>query len=164
MHARDRRRTHDTSVALCPARSYRRAAMRGDPSPTPPSTHARRSARLIVAAAIAASSAGAAWAVWILTQASDRTTRAGIATVGPGARGSQAARQPKRVAKNRAELGQLHFKKAATAKTTKAAKVTKDAPPPQVIVAVVDGGVDVSHPDFRGHLWVNQAEIPGNGV
>jgi subtilisin family serine protease len=32
-----------------------------------------------------------------------------------------------------------------------------------VVVAVVDGGVDVTHEDLQGNLWINQLEIPGNG-
>ena len=38
------------------------------------------------------------------------------------------------------------------------------APSPGVIVAVIDGGVDITHPAIDGHLWVNPGEIPGNGV
>ena len=34
----------------------------------------------------------------------------------------------------------------------------------QVIVAVIDGGVDVSHPDFDGSIWTNEKEIAGNGI
>jgi len=33
-----------------------------------------------------------------------------------------------------------------------------------VIVAVVDTGVDPTHPDLTHNLWVNAAEIPGNGI
>ena len=35
---------------------------------------------------------------------------------------------------------------------------------PAVTVAVVDGGVDMQHPEFRSQLWRNVGEIPGNGV
>ncbi|UII24061.1 Ig-like domain-containing protein [Fulvivirga ligni] len=33
-----------------------------------------------------------------------------------------------------------------------------------VIVAVTDGGIDVDHQDLEGNMWVNQDEIPGNGI
>jgi len=33
-----------------------------------------------------------------------------------------------------------------------------------VIVAVIDHGLDTAHPDLVGHVWTNQAEIPGNGI
>ncbi|MBF0387121.1 MAG: S8 family serine peptidase [Candidatus Omnitrophica bacterium] len=33
-----------------------------------------------------------------------------------------------------------------------------------VIVAVVDSGVDRHHPDLNGAMWVNSAEIPGNRI
>ena len=32
-----------------------------------------------------------------------------------------------------------------------------------VVVAVIDGGVDVDHEDLRDVIWVNEGEIPGNG-
>lgn len=35
---------------------------------------------------------------------------------------------------------------------------------PSIIVAVVDEGVKYSHPDLQANMWVNTAEIPGNGV
>ncbi len=34
----------------------------------------------------------------------------------------------------------------------------------KVIVAVIDSGVDIDHEDLQGKIWVNQAEIPGNGI
>lgn len=33
-----------------------------------------------------------------------------------------------------------------------------------VAVALIDTGVDTSHPDLQGSLWVNADEIPGNGI
>jgi subtilisin family serine protease len=33
-----------------------------------------------------------------------------------------------------------------------------------VVVAVIDTGVDVNHPDLRGNIWVNEDEIPDNEI
>lgn len=33
-----------------------------------------------------------------------------------------------------------------------------------IVVAVVDGGMDLTHRDLVANLWVNPGEIPGNGV
>jgi subtilisin family serine protease len=35
---------------------------------------------------------------------------------------------------------------------------------PDTLVAVIDEGVDVDHPDIDDNLWVNEDEIPGNGI
>jgi len=35
---------------------------------------------------------------------------------------------------------------------------------PDVIVAVIDTGVDYSHLDLRNNIWINPAEIPDNGI
>ena len=34
----------------------------------------------------------------------------------------------------------------------------------EVIVAVIDSGVDTEHPDLKEVIWVNEDEIPGNGI
>ncbi len=34
----------------------------------------------------------------------------------------------------------------------------------EIVVAVVDGGVQTSHEDLSDNIWVNENEIPGNGV
>ena len=41
----------------------------------------------------------------------------------------------------------------------------KDRKPKQeIIVAVIDGGVDINHEDLKGKIWTNKKEIPGNGI
>ncbi len=33
-----------------------------------------------------------------------------------------------------------------------------------VIVAVIDGGIDITHEDLKNNIWVNNNEIPDNGI
>lgn len=43
--------------------------------------------------------------------------------------------------------------------------VLKDMKPQKtVIVAVIDGGVDINHTDLQGKIWVNEDEIPNNNI
>jgi subtilisin family serine protease len=48
--------------------------------------------------------------------------------------------------------------------TEKAYELLKGRKASPVIVGVIDSGVDISHEDLQGHLWVNSKEIPGNKV
>lgn len=34
----------------------------------------------------------------------------------------------------------------------------------KVVVAIIDGGVDIEHEDIKTNLWVNRKEIAGNGI
>lgn len=34
----------------------------------------------------------------------------------------------------------------------------------QVVVALIDTGVDIGHPELTGSIWTNQGEIPGDGI
>ena len=48
--------------------------------------------------------------------------------------------------------------------TDKALKKLKKETPDTVIVAVIDSGIDIEHEDLQGKIWINRAEIPGNGI
>jgi len=32
------------------------------------------------------------------------------------------------------------------------------------IIAIIDSGVDIDHPDLKNNIWVNEKEIPNNGI
>lgn len=34
----------------------------------------------------------------------------------------------------------------------------------EVVVAVIDTGVDYQHPDLADHMWINQGEVPGDNI
>jgi len=34
----------------------------------------------------------------------------------------------------------------------------------EIVIAVIDDGTELSHPDLQGNHWVNTGEIPGNGI
>lgn len=38
------------------------------------------------------------------------------------------------------------------------------APHKKIVVAVIDGGVDISHEDLQGKIWINKGEISDNGI
>ena len=37
-------------------------------------------------------------------------------------------------------------------------------PKKTIIVAVIDGGVDINHEDLKDNIWINEDEIPGNNI
>lgn len=41
-------------------------------------------------------------------------------------------------------------------------KITKGSR--DIVIAVIDTGIDWNHPDLAANMWVNTAEIPGNGI
>ncbi|CAA9309794.1 MAG: Protease precursor [uncultured Cytophagales bacterium] len=48
--------------------------------------------------------------------------------------------------------------------TEKAYELLRNKTSRPVVVAVIDGGVDVKHEDLQGKLWINPKETAGNGV
>lgn len=38
------------------------------------------------------------------------------------------------------------------------------SPQKQVIVAVIDSGVDINHEDLKDNIWTNEDEVPSNGI
>src|SRR5690606_39779945 len=40
----------------------------------------------------------------------------------------------------------------------------KGKPSRTVLVAVIDSGIDIEHEDLKDVLWINEDEIPGNGI
>ncbi|MBN2668931.1 MAG: S8 family peptidase [Bacteroidales bacterium] len=44
-------------------------------------------------------------------------------------------------------------------------EIIKDQPAKKkIIVAIIDSGVDIEHEDLQGQIWVNEDEIPNNGI
>lgn len=43
-------------------------------------------------------------------------------------------------------------------------KILKGKKSKTVIVGIIDSGVDIDHEDLQGQIWVNEDEIPGNGI
>lgn len=46
----------------------------------------------------------------------------------------------------------------------KAYEMIKDKQGKEVVVAVIDGGTDIEHPDLKGNIWHNPGEIAFNGI
>ena len=47
---------------------------------------------------------------------------------------------------------------------TEAYKLLQNKKPKEVIVAVIDSGVETDHPDLKDVIWINSDEIPANGI
>jgi len=48
--------------------------------------------------------------------------------------------------------------------TEQAYKLLKKRQSETVVVAIIDSGIDIEHEDLKGKIWVNEKEIPGNGI
>lgn len=43
-------------------------------------------------------------------------------------------------------------------------EIIKNKPGKKVLVAVIDSGIEVDHPDLKSQMWVNPKEVAGNGI
>lgn len=48
--------------------------------------------------------------------------------------------------------------------TEQAYKLLKKRQSQTVVVAIIDSGIDIEHEDLKGKIWINEKEIPGNGI
>jgi cell wall-associated protease len=55
-----------------------------------------------------------------------------------------------------------HVQGVSTEKTYQS--LLKDKPSRTVLVAVIDSGIDIDHEDLKDIVWVNEDEIPNNGI
>lgn len=55
-------------------------------------------------------------------------------------------------------------KKTAGIAANEAYDLVKDREAKPVIIAILDSGIDTTHEDLKAALWVNEEEIPGNGI
>lgn len=61
-------------------------------------------------------------------------------------------------------LEKYHPRKSSAIDFDKAAELSKTLMQQSVIVAVIDAGMDINHEDLKDQLWINQGEIPDNGI
>lgn len=55
-----------------------------------------------------------------------------------------------------------HFQGVSAEKTY--STILSGKPSRTVVVAVIDSGVDIEHEDLKDIIWINEDEIPGNGI
>ncbi len=61
-------------------------------------------------------------------------------------------------------FGEFNKKKLSGIGLEEAMTLVEGMEAENIIVAVIDAGVDVYHPDLQGQLWINQDEIAENGI
>ncbi len=68
---------------------------------------------------------------------------------------------------NRLEPNDVYFNKQWHLNTIRAPEAwyyADETGDPNIIVAVLDTGVDIDHPDLENNIWTNPREIPDNGI
>ena len=72
---------------------------------------------------------------------------------------------------NQSDIYHNWYNKSATINQIYGAEVDKayelllkDKTSTTVIVAVIDGGIDINHEDLKDNIWINTNEIPDNGI
>jgi thermitase len=65
----------------------------------------------------------------------------------------------KALAKNPASIENWGLKKIETEKSWNISKGNK-----KIVVAIIDTGIDMSHPALKNNIWINPKEIPNNGI
>lgn len=48
--------------------------------------------------------------------------------------------------------------------TEEALEALSDREPNEIVIAIMDSGIDTTHDDLKSQLWINEDEIPGNGI
>ena len=61
-------------------------------------------------------------------------------------------------------FGEFNKKQLSGIGLDEALELVSDQKAEEIIVAVIDAGVDVYHPDLQGQLWINSDEIADNGI
>lgn len=68
----------------------------------------------------------------------------------------------------REQTTQWHHKRSPNGSigvsTEEALEALADREPEEIVIAIIDSGIDTTHSDLKQQLWVNTDEIPGNGM